>query len=185
MADPPELEDAEFVTLCARYLNLKFDLTDEPTENDQEDFSSPCSCDTDDGATRISNQSASTARTTPLRPIPRVVEEQEFTTISTYLQHLAYADLPPASKRAFESLAYSIQEIASLLLSNNRLDMDIASAVIAHGGAIARQVQHSILRVKEQLSNVAFIKRLAPFEVLPASFDLWCNYRQKAQLIVQ
>ena len=191
MANPPELQDAQFVTLCARYLDLKFDLAEESPEKDNAQFSSPCSYDTDldpdPDRNWLSNGTVSTARTTPLRPGPHANDEEEypFASMSSYSQHLTHADLPPTSKQVFHILASNINEISVLLTSNTRLDLDIASAIVNHGNILLSHIRRSSAQVKDYVSNIAFIKTLAPFRVRPNPVDLWCNYRQKAQLIVQ
>lgn len=187
MAEPPEIEDSEFVALCAQYLDLKFDLTQEQPEpdHDHDHFSSPCSNDTDQDGTCHSKQSASTAHTTPLRPNPRLVEEPDFSSLPTFLLHLQYSDMPHASKDLFAMLAGHVCEISSLLVPNARVHEDSIGAVIDHSNAIIAQIQQSAKQIQDQIHNIAYIKSLAPFEVHPTSIDLWCNYRQMVQLIVK
>lgn len=185
MAEPPDIEDSEFVALCAHYLDLKFELIQDQPEHDQDHFSSPCSNDTDQGRTRHSKQSVSTARTTPLRPSPRLAEEPDFYSIPSFLRHLQYSDMPQASKHLFRTLADRIWEISSSLLSDSHIHEDAIGALINHTNAILVQMQQSSEQIRDQIHNIAYIKTLAPFKVHPTSIDLWCNYRQMVQLIVK
>ncbi|KEF57438.1 uncharacterized protein A1O9_05355 [Exophiala aquamarina CBS 119918] len=189
MAEPPEIEDSEFIALCAQYLDLKFDLTQDQPEpghdHNHDQFSSPCSNDTDQDGTRHSKHSASTAHTTPLRPSPHLVEEPDFSSLPSFLLHLQYSDMPHASKDLFAMLADHICEITSLLMPNTRLHEDSIGTLIEHSNIIIAQVQQSARQVLGQIHNIAYIKTLAPFEVHPTTIDLWCNYRQMVQLIVK
>jgi len=187
MAEPPEIDDSEFVALCAQYLDLKFDLSHDQLESDHdhEHFSSPCSNDTDQDGTRYSKQSASTAHTTPLRPSPGLVEEPDFYTLPSFLRHVRYSDLPNASRHLFAMLADHICEIGSLLTPNSRVDEDSIATLIDHSHFILAHVQQSAKQVQDQIHNITYIKTLAPFEVHATSIDLWCNFRQMVQLIVK
>lgn len=183
MAEPPGLEDSEFLALCAQYLDLKFDLVQDRHEPDGP-FSSPGSNDTDRDTTRHSKESASTARTTPLRPRPSV-EESGLRTVPSFLLHVQHSDLSQASKDSFRCLANHIMEMNSLLRSDHRLRSETFDAMVDHANAMYTQVRRSSEQVQEQINNIAYVKTLAPFEIHPTPIDIWCNYRQKMQLIVK
>lgn len=185
MAVPPELEHSEFVALCAQYLDLKFDLVQDQPEHEQHHFSSPCSNDTDQDSTGHSKQSASTTRTTPLRPSPHLVEEPDLSSVPSFLLHVQYSDLSQASKDFLRCLADHIWGISSLLGSEYHLHLGAVSALVNHANTISAQVKRSSAQVQDQISNIAYIKTLAPFEVHATPIDLWCNYRQMIQLIVK
>ena len=43
----------------------------------------------------------------------------------------------------------------------------------------------SCQRVNDQIDNVTFILTLAPFTVQPTPEELWANYMQMAELIIE
>lgn len=51
--------------------------------------------------------------------------------------------------------------------------------------AMISLLKSSCQRVNYQIDNVAYILTLAPFNVQPAPEDLWANYVQMAELIIE
>lgn len=187
MATPPNLKDSDFVALCAHYLDIKFDLGSVAAGGEPEHFSSPSSDDTDRNRTASSNKTDSTVNTTPLRPHNFNIDIGADATVENFHRHLYHADLPAASKDTFLRLSNDISQMGAILLSNisNDHPNDVSAPGVHHGRGLQTRLHQFDEKVKEQLSNVKFIQSMAPFQVEPALEDLWCNYRQKTQLIVK
>ena len=193
MSDSTELSASELISLCARYPDINFDLTEDSAEErleDAEPFSSPCSHGTDHDEPHNSKGSSSTARTTPIRLTPHTSANSPVPNLSGFLARLGKADLPNASKRRFNGLAISIKAIGTSLVSLNRDSSETPlfsnrCMVLDQCQTILFQLQLSNRKIKAQISNISSILTLAPFTVEPAQQDLWCVYRQKAQLIVK
>ena len=193
MAGSLDLTDTDLSDLFDRYPDIKFDSTEDlgPACGVSEHFSSPCSNATNQDATPISKKNtASTAHTTPLRPISHWALESDFPTIDMFLEDVHDTNLPLISKEGFAQLAREISMLGVLLVPGNRDYyegyVNSNKPKIHHQTqSILTQLQQASNRVADEIDNVEWVKTRAPFTVEPALQDLWCNYRQRAKLIVQ
>ncbi|KAJ9603103.1 hypothetical protein H2200_012398 [Cladophialophora chaetospira] len=193
MAGSLDLTDTDLSDLSDRYPDIKFDVADDfvPDCTISEHFSSPCSNSTDHDATPTSKKNtASTAHTTPLRPLSHCAPESDIPTLDLFLEDISNADLPLISKEGFACLAQEMTILGALLVPESG-DLH-AGSIKSNKPKIHHQTQMMLSqlqkardRVTDEIDNVDWIITRAPFTVEPAHEDLWCNYRQRGQLISQ
>ncbi|KIX96340.1 uncharacterized protein Z520_08118 [Fonsecaea multimorphosa CBS 102226] len=190
MAVSAEAIETDLSALFDRYPDINFDTTGDVISSSgiSEHFSSPCSNVTDHDDTPVSNDSTSTAHTTPLRPSLRSGEALELPTLDRFLEQLAKADLPMTCKEVFEGFAQAMAALGSLVVPTNgdHLGGYISSKkqkILAQTRLMSVQLRQSVLNVTEQINNIDFVKSRAPFTANPSKEDLWCIYRQRAVLI--
>ncbi len=193
MAGSLDLTDTDLSDLFDRYPDIKFDSTDDliPGCDISEHFSSPCSNATNHDATPTSKRNAaSTAHTTPLRPIEGCSEDSDLPTVDIFLEGLDKADLPLMSKEGFGRLAREMTILAASLVP---VDGDYYGSYVDsnktkihyQAQSILEQLKQANDKVTDEIDNIQWVRTRAPFMVEPAMQDLWCNYRQRAKLIAQ
>ncbi|EXJ77010.1 hypothetical protein A1O3_10167 [Capronia epimyces CBS 606.96] len=192
MPDCAERTEANLNTLFARYPDIKFNSTSDLFDggHDKEHFSSPCSNITDHDETLLSTDSASTANTTPLRPIPRTADAPDVPNLADFLEEVEGTDLPAGSKEGFKTLARQMKELARLLVPSSGQYFDgyansNREQFLGRSRSILARLHDSNNRLEEQVRNISYIRSLAPFTVEPAQRDMWSIYRQRARLIVK
>jgi hypothetical protein len=177
--DEIDLTDKELMSLFVQYPDM-------PDEDDNE--SAAASEDFGEDAD-TSTWSDTTTHTTPLRndavALPGSKPLPEF---SVFMLRLNESSLPQHAIDYFRSLGHMILQIGWLLFppsgnmsvtkENFREARDICGHMIS-------LLESSGQRVKDQIDNVAYILALAPFTVQPAPEDLWTNYKQIAELIIE
>ncbi|KIW22327.1 uncharacterized protein PV07_12224 [Cladophialophora immunda] len=190
MANSADAIETDLSALFDRYPDINFDTTGDGVASSaiSEHFSSPCSNATDHDDTPVSNDSVSTAHTTPLRPSLCSAAALEFPTLELFLEQLAVADLPVTCKEAFESLAQDVAGLGSLLGPTKGDHPGGYAAcnkqkILEQIRLLAARLQQSVDNVTDNINNVDFVKTRAPFTAEPSEQDLWCIYRQRAVLI--
>jgi hypothetical protein len=105
-----------------------------------------------------------------------------------FMQRLNKSNLPQKAFDYFKSLGHMILQVSRLLFpptgssSVTREGFQKASNICR---AMISLLKSSCRRVNDQIGNVAYIQTLAPFNVQPAPEDLWANYTQMAELIIE
>jgi hypothetical protein len=178
--DEIDLTNREFVSLFIQYPDM-------PDILDDDDESTPTS-DFGEGAD-TSTWSDTTAHTTPLRNDPvALLGSRQLPEFPAFMQRLDKSNLPQKALDYFQSLGYMILQVSRLLfsptgsLSVTREDLQVASNICL---AMISLLKSSCQRVINQIDNVTYILTLAPFSVQPAPEDLWANYTQMADLIIE
>lgn len=185
--DEIHLTNPELVSLYIQYPDMP-DMSDGDDDDDDDDDKSAAASDfgEDIDATTLSD---TTTRTTPLRQDaaallgPRPVSE-----FSILVQRLNESNLPQKAIDYFRSIGTKILQIGRLLhpptgnISVTKEDLGEARHIC--GGMISL-LESSCQRVNDQIDNIAYILTLAPFTVRPAPEDLWSNYKQMAELIIE
>ena len=192
MAGSFDLTGTDLSTLFDRYPDIKFDLAEDLAEASSisEHFSTPSSDVTDHDTTTASKDSISTAHTSPLRPSSECTETHDFPTLDRFLKEVDSADLPLECKAGFEGLGREMVTLGSLLVPDNEdhweghlISNTKRISIRAH--SLLGQLKEVNRKVAEEVENTDFVRTRAPFTVEPKMQDLWCNYRQRAQLITQ
>jgi hypothetical protein len=179
-SDGIDLTDRELVPLFIQYP----DMPDMPDDGDE---STPSS-DFGEGAD-TSALLDTTTHTTPLRndpaALPRSSLMPEF---PAFMQRLNESNLPQKAFDYFKSLGHMILQVSRLLFpptgspSVTREGLQEASNICR---TMISLLKSSCRRVNDQIDNVTYILTLAPFNVQPAPEDLWANYTQMAELIIE
>ena len=130
-----------------------------------------------------------TTHTTPLRnDLAALLGSSLPPEFPAFMQRLNESNLPQKAFDYFKSLGHMILQVSRLLfpptgsLSVTREGLQEASNICR---AMISLLKSSCRRVDDQISNVAYILTLAPFNVQPAPEDLWANYTQMAELIIE
>ena len=177
-SDEIDLTDRDLVSLFLQY----------PDMPDDGDNGSPAASDFGEDAGN-STLSDTTTRTTPLRndPVP-LLGSRPLPEFPIFLQKLNESNLPQKAIDYFKALGHTILQIAELLfplagnVSVRKEDFQEAGDICCH---MASLLESSCQRVNDQIDNVAYILTLAPFTVQAAPEDLWVNYKQMAELIIE
>ncbi|KAI1613433.1 hypothetical protein EDD36DRAFT_465557 [Exophiala viscosa] len=186
MPESIDLTETELFSLYARYPEIQFESNQEVL-NEKEQFSSPSSNNTDHNDTQFSTVSVSTAHTTP--PKTNISSNHDsHSPFEDFLENIQKSDMPENSKAGFELIGTEIIELGSLLSAYGNSENSCgpnSCMILCQSCPLLVRLQHCNYRVEEQISNMSFIKTLAPFRIVPSQQDLWCNYRQMAQLIAK
>jgi hypothetical protein len=179
--DEIDLTDRELMSLFVQYP----DMPDMPEEDDNE--SAVASDFGEDADT--STWSDTTTHTTPLRNDPVALPGSgPLPEFSVFMRRLNESSLPQRATDYFRSLGHMILQIAWLLFppgGNISVTKENFQEVRDICGHMISLLESSRQRVKDQIDNVAYILTLAPFTVQPAPEDLWANYKQMAELIIE
>ena len=179
--DEIDLSTRELISLYIQHPNL-------PDMSDDGDNQSAAASDfgEDIDATTLSG---TTTRTTPLRHDATALlglrPQPEF---SVFVQRLSESNLPQKAIDYFRSIGNQILQIGQLLfppsgnISVTKEDLREARHIC---GRMISLLESSCQRVNGQIDNIAYILTLAPFTVRPAPEDLWSNYKQMAELIIE
>jgi hypothetical protein len=169
--DEIDLTNRELVSLFIQYP----DMPDMPDDDDE----SAAASDFGEDATH----------TTPLRNDPvALLGSRPLPEFSVFTQRLDESNLPQKAIDYFKSLGHMILQIGRLLfpptgnMSVPKEDLQEAGNLC---GLMVSLLESSRQRVNDQIDNVAYILTLAPFTVQPAPEDLWANYKQMAELIIE
>ena len=176
-SDEIDLTNRDLVSLFLQYPDM-------PDDDNESAAASDFGEDAD-----TSTLSDTTTRTTPLRNDPvALLGSRALSEFSAFTQRLNESNLPQKATDYFRSLGNMILQIGRLLfppISNTSVtkqDLREASNLCRQ---MASLLESSCQRVTEQIDNVAYILTLAPFTVRPAPEDLWANYKQMAELIIE
>lgn len=186
VSDEIDLTLRELVSLFIQYPDMP-DIFQEGRDRDGDNVSEAASDFREDADT--STSSDTTTRTTSLRNAPvALLDSKPLPEFSVFVQRLHESNLPQKAVDYFNSLGHTILQIGQLLfpptgnMSVTNEDHQEAGNICGH---MISLLESSCQRVKEQIDNVAYILTLAPFTVEPAPADLWANYKQMAELIIE
>jgi hypothetical protein len=105
-----------------------------------------------------------------------------------FMQRLSESNLSQKAFDYFKSLGHMILQVSWLLFPPTG-SLSITREGLQEAGNICRTMisllKSSCRRVDDQIGNVAYILTLAPFNVQPGDEDLWANYTQMAELIIE
>jgi hypothetical protein len=180
-SDEIDLTNRELVSLFIQYP----DMPHMPGDDDAESaVASDFGEDVD-----ISTLSDTTTRTTPLRNDPAaLLGSRPMAEFPVFMQRLNESNLPQKAIDYFKSLGHMILQIGRLLfpptgnISVTQEDLQEARNICGH---MISLLEPSCQRVNDQIDNIAYILTLAPFTAQPAPEDLWSNYKQMAELIIE
>jgi len=183
----PEYNSDEIGFTNQELVPLFIQDSDTPEMPDGNDESTPTSDFREDAD--ASTLSGTTTHTTPLRNDPvALLGSRQLPEFPAFMQRLNESNLPPKALDYFKSLGYMILQVSWLLfpptgsLSVTRKDLQEARNICR---AMVSLLKSSCQRVNDQIDNVTYILTLAPFTVQPAPEDLWANYMQMAELIIE
>jgi hypothetical protein len=181
--------------LVSRYIFYSENLSDtscSPEKACQEPlFSSPAS-DTSNhegDTSHISAVSNSTTQTTPLRNDLLALTRRRVssTPLEEFEAVLLGAELSTNIKDEYNERCRSIMQLSSLLFPRNRQTPsindreDAAALVVATGDRFATAVHE----VEIQIQNIDYIQTLGPFTVNPRPDEMWANYKQMVELVLE
>ncbi|KAJ9634032.1 hypothetical protein H2204_006580 [Knufia peltigerae] len=183
------ISESELSSLYERYPEIKFEINEEPLVACSQ-FSSPCSNDTDGDTSQLSAEAESTPCTTPSHRGSHLSDCHDGDAILDFLDSVRRANLPDSCRNGFSNLTKLVDNLSHLFPSSTDQHFEIPDGldnqeILLHSEALLEQLQQVNLNVEEQVNSIAFVRGLAPFQVNPTEQDLWTNYRQKVQLIVQ
>lgn len=183
----PEYNSDEIGFTNREPVSLSIQYPDMPNMPDGDDESTPAADFGEDVDT--STSSDKTTHTTPLRNDPvALLGSRQLPEFPAFMQRLNESNLPQKALDYFKSLGHMILQVSRLLfppagsLSVTREDLQEASNICR---AMVSLLKSSCQRVNDQIDNVTYILTLAPFTVQPAPEDLWANYTQMAELIIE
>lgn len=187
MPESINLTETELFSLYARYPEIRFQSSEEKLKEKEE--SSPRSNNTDRDEAHVSAGSTSTAHTTP-PPTNASFWHESDASVRRFFENAQKSDLPESCRTGFTLIGKEITELGSLLSSHGQSESRGsrglgAGRILRQSGPLLVQLRQCNSRIDEQIQNISFIKSLAPFTVVPSQQDLWCNYRQRAQLITK
>ena len=185
MASPIQAQDSEMLELasvCSQWLERDIDM-DEFSVDGIPDAESSDSGVGDHITTPESSRSLSTAVTSPFALSGNSKGPDQAT--EQFMQRLERADLPSISKKAFGDLACDIDSLAALLSFGDRTSPSLRNDIQNHISSVQSRLSDALKKVQAQINQIDGLKSLAPFNVVPKPEDLWCNYRQKAFLILR
>ena len=181
--------------LVSRYIFYSENLSDtscSPEKACQEPlFSSPES-DTSNhegDTSHISAVSNSTTQTTPLRnDLLALTRRRVYSTpLEEFEAVLLGAELSTNIKDEYNERCRSIMQLSSLLFPRNRQTPsindreDAAALVVATGDRFATAVHEAEI----QIQNIDYIQTLGPFTVNPRPDEMWANYKQMVELVLE
>lgn len=181
--------------LVSRYIFYSENLSDKscsPEKACQEPlFSSPAS-DTshhEGNTSHISAVSNSTTQTTPLRNDLLALTRQRVssTPLEEFEAVLLGAELPTNTRDEYKERCRSIMQLSSLLFPRSRPTPstndreDAAALVLAIGERFATAVHEAEI----QIQNIDYIQTLGPFTVIPRPDEMWANYKQMVELVLE
>jgi hypothetical protein len=179
-SDEIDLTNRELVSLFLQYPDMSDD------DDDDDDSATASNSGEEADSTTLSD---TTTRTTPLRNDPAAeLGSRPLQVFSVFSQRLDESNLPQKAIDYFRSLGYIIVHIGRLLFpptSNIAVTKQDLLEASNKCGQLFSLLESSCQRVNEQIENVAYILTLAPFTVRPAPEDLWANYKQMAELIIE
>lgn len=183
------ISESELSSLYERYPEIKFEINEEPLIAGSH-FSSPCSNGTDGDNTQLSEESESTACTSPFHRRSPISGSHDGHAMLDFLQDVQRANLPESCRNGFSNLTRLVDSLGRLFPSQTDQHFKLSRVldnqeILVQSEALLEQLHQVNLNVEEQVNNIAFVRGLAPFTVNPSEQDLWTNYRQKVQLIVQ
>ena len=140
-----------------------------------------------------SGLSISTTQTTPPRIAAqdaalRLVSSSCEGPFPCFLQRLADCGLPAQSSDYLTGLGYAILELGRALFAPTgpeSVTTQVLGEALAVSRALTAVLKRSCTKVNAQIDNIAYILTLAPFTVHPEPADLWANYKQMADLILE
>ena len=107
---------------------------------------------------------------------------------SCFLQRLAQCGLPSESSERLTGLGYAFLELGRALFppaGPDSVTMQVLGELVAVSRALITVLECSCTKVNVQIDNIAYILTLAPFTVQLEPADLWANYKQMADLIIE
>lgn len=180
---PQDSEMLELASVCSQWLERDIDMEELSADEIADAVSSNSGMVGDHTTTPQSSRSLSTAFTSPFALYGDNKGSDQAT--EQFMQGLTRADLPSVSKKAFGDLACDIESLAALLSFGDRTSPQLRKDIKTHMSRVHSRLSDALKKVQAQINQIDGLKSLAPFNVVPKPEDLWCNYRQKAFLILR
>ena len=186
-SDEIALTDPGLISLIDQYPDIVEALNNEEIENQSR---SPTRSFTSEDEGQSTTLSDTTSQTTPPRnePAEPVHSSRAIAEFPRFLHELETSNLPERAVEYLKALGYTVLEIGQTLfppngnIAVNRKDLQKIKNLCQH---IVPLLEGSGRRVDDQIENIAHILTLAPFTIRPAPEDLWANYNQMAEVIIQ
>lgn len=186
--DEIDLTNRALVSLFIQYPDM-----DDPPDGDLDDDCPTASSNfgSEDDDIESSMLSNTTTRTTPLRndlvlsPADHPPPLAEY---PAFVEKLNGSGLPQRAVAYFSVLANKMLQIGDLLfppIGNVNVSTESLHEICTTCRYLISLLESSCQRVTDQIDNVAFILTLAPFTVQATPEDLWANYKQMTELIIE
>lgn len=125
----------------------------------------------------------------PFYALPIAADEQELDELTAQFDlSLKSNEIPDDATEVFAGMKSAIMTMKLLLFSATGAltsDAENIRRVISVANRLKKSLMQAQVAVEREINTIESILQLAPFTVRPAPEDLWTNFRQMAELIIQ